>query len=63
MFIPAGMLIPQSRVTTYQLLKTGSGHIKNPATLDYEISMPAGINMPGGTFSKINKRASWKIIL
>ena len=32
-------------------------------TLDYGISMPAGINMPGGTFDKINKRASWKIKL
>ena len=25
--------------------------------------MPAGINMPGGTFDKINKCASWKITL
>ena len=32
-------------------------------TLDYGISMPAGINMPGGTFGKIDKRASWKINL
>ena len=30
-------------------------------TLDYRINVPAGINMPGGTFGKINKRASWKI--
>ena len=33
------------------------------STLDYGISMPTGINMPGGTFDKINKRASWKITL
>ena len=32
-------------------------------TLDYGISVPAGINMPGGTLSKTNKRASWKITL
>ena len=32
-------------------------------TLDYGISMPAGINMPGGTFGKTNRRASWKINL
>ena len=32
-------------------------------TLDYGISMPTGINVPGGTFGKINKRASWKITL
>ena len=31
------------------------------STLDYGISMPTGINMPGGTFGKTNKRASWKI--
>ena len=33
------------------------------ATLDYWISVPAGINMPGGTFDKFDKRASWKITL
>ena len=27
-------------------------------TLDYGISVPAGINMPDGTFGKINKRTS-----
>ena len=32
-------------------------------TLIYRISMPAGINMPDGAFDKINKHASWKIIL
>ena len=30
-------------------------------TLDYVISVPAGINTPGVTFGKINKHASWKI--
>ena len=32
-------------------------------TLDNGISMPAGINMPGGNFDQINKHASWKITL
>ena len=32
-------------------------------TLDYVISVPAGIIMPGETFGKTNKRASWKITL
>ena len=25
--------------------------------------MPAGINMPGGTFGKINKHTSWKMLV
>ena len=32
-------------------------------TLDYEISVPSGINMPVGTFGKISKCASWKTTL
>ena len=32
-------------------------------TLDYEISVPSGINMPVGTFCKTNERASLKIAL
>ena len=28
--------------------------------LNYGISVPAGINMPSGTFGKMNKRAPWK---
>ena len=32
-------------------------------TLDYGKSVPAGVNMLGGTFGKINKRATWKITL
>ena len=34
---------------------------RDTRTLDYGISVPAGINMPGGTFGKTNKRVSWKI--
>ena len=38
-------------------------HLTFQCTLDYGISVPAGISMPGGTFGKNNKRASWKITL
>ena len=43
------------------LIKKRSQIADFPHTLDYGISMPAGINMPGGTFGKTNRRASWKI--
>ena len=34
-----------------------------PHTLDDGINVPAGMNMPGGSFCKIDKHASWKINL
>ena len=42
---------------------SGENEYLGHPTLDYGISMPDGINMPGGTFSKTNKHASWKIAL
>ena len=30
-------------------------------TLEYEISVPSGINVPPGKFIKINKHTPWKI--
>ena len=30
------------------------------STLDYGISVPAGINMPGGTFIEIDNLTPWK---
>ena len=50
----------------YSVLREFSSKIKKISTrptLDYGISVPAGINMPGGTFGKTNKRAYWKITL
>ena len=34
---------------------------ENNGTLEYDINVPAGINMPAGKFCKKNKCACWKV--